>query len=204
MFWHAFSAQEVIDSLIIKTIDPVLKAAGYRKRIHTWHLKFDEIFRVCNLQLNKWNTSSEATFTVNLGVFHPDFNHQRNSPLKPVDVPKEYHCNVRIRIGQVMPGQTDHWWNIAKTHDNNKVAVDLLGNLERFALPWLDSFTTLHDMHAWFVKHQHYFDAAVAEHLLGGSKVNEFLEESHRHANPMAKPMMEQWAAERGYKPRFI
>ena len=98
---------------------------------------------------------------------------------------KEYHCDVRARIGELMEIRRDHWWTVGNNQDNEGVRIALASNFETYAIPWLDSFQGQRELLEHFKDHSMLFDAAVMEHLLKGNQVTEYLTKAHERANPI-------------------
>lgn len=192
-----FEAQKCIDAILKVTLAPLLKVRGYKKTGHTWRKFEDPLTKVANVQLSSGNSVAEARFTVNLGIYHEEFHRHRSTPVAG-DI-KEYHCDVRVRIGELMEERNDHWWTVGRDKDNEKVKADLACDFEKYALPWLETFHGSPEMLDHFLHHSMFFDAAIAEHLLKGPRVLEFLKNAHSKANPVFQRTLERWAKMNGY-----
>jgi hypothetical protein len=192
-----FVARDEIKAIVKYALVPPMKERGYKKNAYTWHKQDAEVVKVLNVQLSQWNTSDEAQFTVNLGVYHAEFHALRGSA-PPSKNLKEYECDVRLRIGDLMTG-CDHWWCVASNKDNEEVAREFKDSIETRALPWLDGFGGLEDMLRFFVEKSMNFDAAVAAHLLSDARVESFLRAATQKTNEHFKGRVETWAREHGY-----
>ncbi len=69
----------------------ILKPEGFRKKGRTWRLDAPETVAVINLQRSQWSES----YYLNLGVLIKE--------LKNIAEPKEYQCQFRERLAELMP-----------------------------------------------------------------------------------------------------
>ncbi len=61
----------------------------------------------------------------------------------------EYHCEIRKRLGELLPGQGDVWWNL--DHRPNELAGDVGEALKKYGLPWLDVLSSATSiLQAWY------------------------------------------------------
>jgi hypothetical protein len=100
----------------------------------------------------------EGQFTVNLGIFHPQFNSLEPSGSVPLK-PQEYDCVVRHRLSMLrppaiihsvfaslpgrllrrwLPTPQDRWWRLTDNEDQVKTELrDVEALLKSRGLPWL-------------------------------------------------------------------
>ncbi len=148
----AFVANDVIKSIVASTMTPDLKQLGYRKNAFTWQKTVDDVVKVVNVQLSRYNQSHESQFTINLGIYHGRFHQERGMPMPEKGV-REYNCDVRVRIGELM-GKTDYWWVVAYNKENDKVRDGVRHNVTHHALPWIEGFAGLPRMYDWSAEKQ--------------------------------------------------
>ena len=68
------SATQEMMKVVVAAFAPTLKAAGYRKQGARFREEVSHtVVRLVNIQSSPWNMGSEGQFTVNLGVYHRDF-----------------------------------------------------------------------------------------------------------------------------------
>jgi len=72
---------------LLKAIDKVLVAEGFRRAGTTWHCDGEETILVLNLQGSMWGRNSY----INLAVWLKALGQAKN--------PKEYICHIRTRLG---------------------------------------------------------------------------------------------------------
>jgi hypothetical protein len=139
---------------VVAQAAPLLKAAGFRKRRHSfnrttepglvqvvffWMGPFDppgpgsEKNRAAKEAMGL-RTDYYGTFTIRLGVYVPEM--ALNESDRPGSWVNEYDCQLRVAIGELLPGDDDLWWSL----DRPDIAADrALVTLQEVALPWLDS-----------------------------------------------------------------
>jgi hypothetical protein len=132
---------------VVGELHPRLKQRGFRKRRHTFNREPEPgLVQVVNFQMGPYEVGDPVEipglrenlygkFAVNLGVLLDEIH----ASLAYFDRPKfvaEYHCELRKRLGELMPVEGDVWWNL--DHEADVLAADVGEALERFGLPWLD------------------------------------------------------------------
>lgn len=137
--------EKLIDRVVSADLAPFLRSIGYKKSGRTFRAKADPFVRVINVQASQWNRGTEARFTVNLGIYSQVIE-ESFRPSSNLVEPKEYHCVLRKRIGELMPGNQDTWWNSEPLEKFESLAPSLRHAVEAYAMPWferINSFETL-------------------------------------------------------------
>lgn len=175
----------------------LLKDLGYRKTRLNW-VRSDEWVQVINIQLSSWNDAGDAQFTVNLGLFIEPLHIA--SGARPVSKNlKEYECDVRERIGELMPTKTDQWWRVKRESDPDRIANELISNLERHALPWLGKMNSYEAVAKHLMKSNIPFLAALAFQLGGDTpKAGKAMAKAHGESDDAGRRQIEQLATEHG------
>lgn len=132
---------------IVAAAAPLLKSAGFRKRRHTFNRTVDDgLIHVVNFQMGPYEfpgrpdvlagvrLNLHGLFTLNLGVFVPEMD--RGGPPQSSWI-NDYDCQLRKRIGELMPEQADVWWPLDLEPSGQQV-TDALSDV---GLAWLDQFT---------------------------------------------------------------
>ena len=133
---------------VVDAIAPSLKAAGFRKRRHVFNRSLDRgMTQVVNFQMGASQPPGAESlplrpnlygrFTVNLGVFVPEMVIE--PALAPGKWVNEYDCQLRQRLGNLMPGGVDLWWSLG---DPDEAVVAVRTALVSDGLPWLDRLKT--------------------------------------------------------------
>src|SRR4051812_20433076 len=128
--------QDLIKAMMSDFHQRHLKPLGFRKVGNTW-VRSGEWPQVINVQLSKWNSSTQAQFTLNLGLFIKEL-HVASEGLPSKGDLKEYDCDVRTRIGELFPDKEDKWWKVTSGADAGQLADEVFAGIEQFGLPWFD------------------------------------------------------------------
>jgi hypothetical protein len=192
------TAQQEIKTVVNSTLKPILKELGYRKNGNTWNLRDGELTKVVNVQLSSGNSSAEAKFTINLGIYDRNFHKESlNAGRVHEENVKEYNCEIRQRLGTISHG-IDFWWTIIAGRTNAPAAEDLKNRFIQDGLPWLDSFKTLEDEYHYFVGRGMHSSAFVAAYILKKDSLFEHLRKSMENANPYYVETIKKWMSQRG------
>jgi Domain of unknown function (DUF4304) len=132
----------LIDAIIGLGASPLLKSLGYRKLARSFHAGAGELIKVVHCQSSMWNTPDTAQFTLNLNIVLPYFHEKWAGKPFPKN-PGTAAPIVSQRIGFLMPGNLDLWWQIAPSTDPAGVAAQVSSALSKYALPYLDHHSDL-------------------------------------------------------------
>lgn len=135
-------AQHLLDKIVTDALVRVLREAGYRRDKRTFRRASAECIQVVNVQASQWGSATSQRFTVNLGVFFPKVQQALagDSPIRlGRSGPTEYQCQLRRRLGQLMPQHDDIWWDIEAGQDPSRVSKELGEAVKAFGLPWLEA-----------------------------------------------------------------
>ena len=113
---------------IEKSIFTTLKPLGFKKKGRTFNREIGkDIFQVINFQAGPYPIGSNyvvpgfrenlyGKFTINLGVCIKSL-YKLSDPAANKTFYKEYECQIRIRLGQLLK-ERDHWWKIGNDVDD--------------------------------------------------------------------------------------
>jgi hypothetical protein len=114
----------------------------------------DGIVHVINFQMGPFNPPGTVEipglrpnlygrFTINLGVWLPGIAESGfDPPIGPARAfVNDYNCQLRARIGELLPEQTDTWWQLDLPGD--QIAEIVTTALTGCGFPWLGRFATL-------------------------------------------------------------
>ena len=137
------STSQAINTILRLGLDPALRQAGYKRRAHTFRqARPDGVWRVINVQGNRWNEGNEGRFTLNLGLHFPQVRAIMGDP--PLTMPpKEWDCELRARIGRLTPDRRDKWWQFDQRSDLQAIADDVVKQWQTYGQPWLDRYSDL-------------------------------------------------------------
>jgi len=131
----------LIDTIIVAGAAPLLKASGYRKIARSFHAPADGLFKVVQFQTSPWNTPDSAQFTVNLNIVLPYF-HEKWTGLSFPRNPGSAAPIITQRIGQLMAGKRDLWWEVTPTSNIQSISIQVGAALTEHGLPFLDQHST--------------------------------------------------------------
>lgn len=179
-----------------------LKAEGFRKTGKNW-IRHGKWPQVINIQLGKYNSSTDAQFTINLGISVGEL-HTLAERMPFSGNPTEPDCDLRRRIGELTPPGLDKWWRVTGESDAGQLANEVCSDLSDYAMPWFNKMNTFDALAAEFSKGSpswgnERFLTALAYHLAGKKMVaSEAMLESYSWAHPLALPLTRRVAAKCG------
>lgn len=193
--------QDIIKAMVVSLHQRHLKPLGFRKSGTTW-IRPTEWKQVINVQLSKWNSSEEAQFTVNLGVsIDPLHAAAESLPLK--GTLKEYDCDLRTRIGHLLPTKQDKWWTVKPDTAPDVLADDVFTNIANHALPWFEHLCSYEAVGREFLSQKIPFKAAIAYRLAGdGDSAATAMAQAIDQANPQVLPKLQRIATAQGIETR--
>ena len=187
------TTQSIIKELVARLHGDILKPRGFKKSAHTW-IRTDGWSKLINLQLSKSNTSAEASFTLNLGVFIREL-HDAAGSYSVTGEPKEPDCDIRTRVGMLLPSGTDKWWKVTPASNTGRLFDEVSADLIDAGLPWLESLQDYSTVATELMRQKNHFLAAIAHKLDGrGDAAAESMEMARAKANKLALPKLKMIA----------
>jgi hypothetical protein len=185
----AQTPQQIIKTAASVLHRDLLKARGFTKSGNNW-LQRQEWMRVINVQLSSYNSAEEASFTINLGILIPALRAACGEP--PIEGnPKEYDCDLRQRIGRLLPHRQDKWWSVTPSTDPAHLATELADTLLHYGLPWFDSFPDMLAVARYTDARFPRFRSAVAYQLAGDTaSASQVMAEAISNAPSTALPKL--------------
>lgn len=191
------TSQTVIKEVAARLHSDVLKPRGFKKSSYTW-IRAGEWAQLVNLQLSKLNTSKEASFTINLGVFVREL-HEAAGSYPVTGEPKEPDCDIRSRIGMLHSPEIDKWWDVNTASDPETLFNEVSADLIETGLPWLESLSDYPKVSAELMRQKKLFMAAIALKLDGrDTEAAEAMKMAYEKANKLALPKLKRIAKARG------
>lgn len=186
-----------IEGVVRAGLAPLLKGKGFRKKGGSYYRSDGGgVVSVVNVQLSQGNSANEGRFTLNLGKYFPAVA-QLEGMASDLEFPKEYECTVRRRIGELMPGHTDHWWRIDAATDEVVMAQQLVEAARDLALPWLNSLRGYAELRRELAAFPS-LTAAGAELLDGDPVAAAGIAQAFIQERPRAEARARSWAARHG------
>ncbi len=130
---------KIIDAVIAAGLAPTAKAAGFAKGGRNfWRAERDAVL-VTNVQASRHNQGDAGEFTLNLGVYFPAVGARADLPARDPARPAEPDCQLRQRIGHVMPTKDDHWWWVDGSTNSLVLGTEVADIWRRGGLAWLEA-----------------------------------------------------------------
>ena len=138
-----------LNAILKDFLNPILKPLGFTKRKNVYVREDRELSWVIHIQRSDWNSATEASFTLNGGVYVPGVastyvNKQERKSLNLAD------CVVYARIGMLSESRLDCWWNLRINDDvasvETEIGMDIKRRVENDVLPFLKRFETKEDV----------------------------------------------------------
>lgn len=128
----------IFSTLMKECVKPFLNDKGYSGRGNTYLINMNRNWLVVNFQKSGKSSSKEVLFTINLGVASVILFTFFSNAIKR---PKIEDCHWRQRIGFLLPQHSDVWWTIDSKTKHDKLCNEIIGCLNTYALPAIESFS---------------------------------------------------------------
>ena len=136
--------QSEFDEILKNLVFPFFKELGFKKNGNGFNNKTKELIQVVNIQKSKWNNQNELQFTFNIGFFNAEIY----SEFHKNEIPKfirEYDCQIRFRLGQVVKGN-DQWYELNKKIEKVNLEIEIYNHLKNNLKPILEKNTDLNSI----------------------------------------------------------
>jgi hypothetical protein len=129
-------AETKFDKVVRDGFHATLKPLGFKKKGNNFYKQENGIGHIINLQKSTYYTKDHIHFTINTGVFLPEYwTAFYNYFSKPVpDYPTEPECILRQRIG-ALRNENDKWFDITSDTDEEEMIQEMKINLNQYILP---------------------------------------------------------------------
>jgi len=136
------AADQKFKELLSRLQKEILKAQGFKKNGSNFRqFLSDGTCKIINFQKSLYNSESECSFTLNLGLYF------QKDPENPYLLFKEYECVVRTRVNGISDRYNrDQWWTITDTTDMEVLFSEFSMLMQEDILPWLDQFSCWRDV----------------------------------------------------------
>ena len=183
---------KTIDEMIRNSLAPKLKASGFKKKARNFLLEQQDHTKVVNVQASQWNEGSEGSFTINLGIYFPEVADAIDwFPVK--NHPKICDCTINKRIGVLMPGGCDSWWEISNDTDARTVQESILESWIQYGEPWISHVSDISKAKSELIKQKQYFQAAGIALVQNDRAEAKRLLEKELKNRPLAKSKLNAW-----------
>jgi hypothetical protein len=136
---------------VVRELHPLLKERGFRKQRHNFNRECEVgLIQVVNFQMGPYEVGDPVEipgfrenlyglFAVNLGIFIDELHGYFSEEPRPKFV-AEYYCEIRRRLGEMLPVEGEVWWRLDA--DPLAVAAEVRRALEEYGLPFLEDLTS--------------------------------------------------------------
>jgi len=136
--------EQEFETIIKNCFQTVLKPLGFKKKGNNFYRKLQDLGQIVNVQKSKFNSKEHISFTINTGLFIPEFclifyNYQGKSV---PDYPTEPECAIRQRIGKLKYNNLDKWFEIDNNSDFSKLNHELNDSVVNFIIPYFEKTKT--------------------------------------------------------------
>jgi len=134
-----------LQAILSKFVKPLLKESGFARTGDTYVRKQDELSWLIDVQKSRYNDGTQASFTLNCGVYVPGVLSRYGLAPEP-SRPKVYHCVVSARVGMLSKEHLDIWWTLTAVEDaaftDAKIGREVARRLVEHVLPFLQRFSS--------------------------------------------------------------
>lgn len=143
-------AQLKFETIVREGIHHFLKPKGFKKRGLNFKRTVGELSHVLNIQRSQYNSQSDIKFTINLGIFSPDYykieyDYNFEKENKIPDFPREYDSIIRLRIG-ALRYEEDKWYKVNSNTDIRQIIKEMDEDINKFILPFFDKISTIESL----------------------------------------------------------
>ena len=138
------SAQDEFRRFLRDLVSPAMRSAGLKGSAGHYQMPSPAYFALIGFQKSKYSTASAIEFTINLKAVSRKVWDRAQEDMSWL--PKSPTANCRypvaewtVRIGQLMPGTQDHWWQLRPGQPLDPLAAEVIGALTGYGLPALRS-----------------------------------------------------------------
>src|SRR5688572_8300973 len=127
--------RKAISEISVTACRPILSPLGFRRASpHFWRL-VDGLSQCVNFQASAWGSREAGSFTINLGISSSALLEGFTGRRFPKE-PAAALWPVNTRIGFVMPGRRDLWWEVNATTDIGTLGEQVAAAVRDYAVPW--------------------------------------------------------------------
>jgi hypothetical protein len=134
------SAQEAFRRMMSEQVAPKLRALGFKGSGQRFTLPSESHWAILGFQRSAWGDSKKGQFTINLTVVSKEAweASRTERPYRGAAPQPNAFEGVPAweeRIGSLIPGDLDRWWEVRGGGPTEQVAAEVLSVIEEYALP---------------------------------------------------------------------
>jgi uncharacterized protein DUF4304 len=118
---------------LLKDLRLTLAEHGFRRNSQNFVIESSECWGVINFQRSLYSSAQQKRFTINIAIAAKRILRFYGEPEdKP---PLHYKCHWEIRLGQLIPGQSDRWWTFPDESSYEPVLTEVTELIADRAVP---------------------------------------------------------------------
>ena len=134
------------DEIFKGIIVPFFKDLGFKRQTQHFSRKTNDVTQCFNVQKSQWNSYHDSlSFTFNLGFYNETIRTLSWGQEIPTAFPKTTDCFIQDRLG-TYSHKGDHWYELSKRVDRNKVAEQVKIDLDKYLKPLFENNKSLDDL----------------------------------------------------------
>ena len=142
--------RDYIECLAKEVVSPILRGSGFNKSGLRWTRERGRFLDVLEIQKSKGQSEEHQRFTINLGVFVPEF-FEAIWQRPPKSSELEVGSAVRSRIGSLLEEENqdatnDKWWEIENSDDYEVSKIEISDIVNNAALHFFDQINNMNDI----------------------------------------------------------
>jgi hypothetical protein len=110
-----------------------LRGLDFRKKRNAFFRSTEHGWIAIDFQASQFGTRERVSFTVNLAVHFVELREDADDRLTLGLAHIDHQ-----RIGHLLPQARDFWWHLEPETDVKSVSDELVSDLDRYAIPWLE------------------------------------------------------------------
>jgi hypothetical protein len=146
------TAQETYRDMMKTQVAPALRQLGFKGSGQNYELPSPTHWALLGFQKSAWSEASALRFTVNvLVVSCADWESARAErsyvPARPTANRLWGDFACQRRIGTLLPGGQDLWWEVEAAAETNDLAAEVVSAIQEFVLPAIRNETRSNPRH---------------------------------------------------------
>jgi hypothetical protein len=131
------ASARLIDVVVSFWVNPLLRQQGFVRKRRRWNRRLEGLIQVIAVQAIQTNVHEPSRFTFDLGIHVPGlragFPVGAHGPFL-----SEHQCQVRLRIGNLIPRQLDCWWEVNPSTNPASLGRQVTEVLLAYAIPFME------------------------------------------------------------------
>ena len=136
---------ETLFAELVKSVGEELKEFGNTKRGQIFRIIANNNCGLIDFQRSVSNTKDTISFTINLGVVCGDLLDRNIAQLKDAKITD---AHVRQRIGNLLTGQQDKWWQLNSSVNFEQLSGEIMDLVSNKAVPFISNFLNTNSISA--------------------------------------------------------